>query len=90
MRRFGRRELLGGAALAGAAALGCGQKKDPYRIDKPPVPRVPGWRTGEERWVLSTCALCDADCGIKAQVESTQRSSPARPRPPGTDGLSMR
>jgi anaerobic selenocysteine-containing dehydrogenase len=68
MRRFGRRELLGGAALAGAAALGCGQKKDPYRIDKPPVPRVPGWRTGEERWVLSTCALCDAGCGIRVRV----------------------
>ncbi len=68
MSRFSRRELLGGAALAGAAALGCGQKKDPYRIDKPPVPRVPGWRTGEERWVLSTCALCEAGCGIKVRV----------------------
>jgi menaquinone reductase, molybdopterin-binding-like subunit len=68
MRRFGRRELLGGAALAGAAALGCGQKKDPYRIDKPPVPHAPGWRAGEERWVLSTCALCEAGCGIKVRV----------------------
>ena len=68
MSRLTRRELLGGAALAGAAALGCGQKKDPYRIDKPPVPHVPGWRTGEERWVLSTCALCEAGCGIKVRV----------------------
>ena len=68
MSRFSRRELLGGAVLAGAAALGCGQKKDLYRIDKPPVPRVPGWRAGEERWVLSTCALCDAGCGIKVRV----------------------
>jgi menaquinone reductase, molybdopterin-binding-like subunit len=68
MSRFSRRELLGGAALAGAVALGCGRKKDPYRIDKPPVPRVPGWRAGEERWVLSTCALCDAGCGIKVRV----------------------
>ena len=49
-------------------ALGCGRKKDAYRIDKPPVPRVPGWRAGEERWVLSTCALCDAGCGIKVRV----------------------
>jgi anaerobic selenocysteine-containing dehydrogenase len=58
---------LSGAALAGAAALGCGQKKDPYRIEKPPVPgsRV---RAGEEHWVLSTCALCDAGCGIKVRV----------------------
>ena len=68
MSRFSRRELLGGAALAGVAALGCGQKKDPYRIDKPPVPRAAGWRAGEERWVLSTCALCDAGCGIKVRV----------------------
>jgi len=65
---LGRRELLGSAALAGAALLGCRPKKDPYRIDKPPVPRVPGWRTGEERWVLSTCALCEAACGIKVRV----------------------
>ena len=68
MRRFGRRELLGGAALAGAAALGCGQKRDAYHIDKPPVPRVPGWRAGEERWVLSTCAMCEASCGIRVRV----------------------
>ena len=67
MSRFGRRELLGGA-LVGAAALGCRRGQDPYRIDKPPVPRVPGWRVGEERWVLSTCALCEAGCGIKVRV----------------------
>ena len=67
MSGFGRRELLGGAALAGAAALGCVQKRDPYRIDKPPVPGGRG-RAGEERWVLSTCALCDAGCGIKVRV----------------------
>jgi anaerobic selenocysteine-containing dehydrogenase len=67
MSRFSRRELLSGAALAGAAALGCGQKKDPYRIEKPPVPGSRG-RVGEERWVLSTCTLCDAGCGIKVRV----------------------
>jgi anaerobic selenocysteine-containing dehydrogenase len=67
MSRFSRRELLGGAALAGAAALGCGQKKDPYRIDKPAVPGSRG-RPGEERWVLSTCALCEAGCGVKVRV----------------------
>jgi anaerobic selenocysteine-containing dehydrogenase len=67
MSRFGRRELLSGAALAGAAALGCRRGKDPYRIDKPSVPGGRG-RAGEERWVLSTCALCDADCGIKVRV----------------------
>jgi anaerobic selenocysteine-containing dehydrogenase len=65
MSRFRRRELLGGAALAGAAALGCRPGKDRYRIDKPPLP---GSRPGEERWVLSTCALCDAGCGIKVRV----------------------
>lgn len=68
MSRFSRREILSGAALAGAAALGCRQARDPYRIDKPPVPRTAGWRVGEERWVLSTCALCDAGCGIKVRV----------------------
>jgi anaerobic selenocysteine-containing dehydrogenase len=68
MSRFGRRELLGGAALAGAAALGCRRSRDPYRIDKPPVPGGRGGRAGEERWVLSTCALCDAGCGIKVRV----------------------
>jgi Anaerobic dehydrogenases, typically selenocysteine-containing len=67
MSRFSRRELLGGAALAGAAALGCSQKKDPYRIEKPSVPGSRG-RVGEERWVLSTCALCEAGCGIKVRV----------------------
>lgn len=65
MSRFGRRELLTGAALAGVAALGCRPGKDRYRIDKPPLP---GSRPGEERWVLSTCALCDAGCGIKVRV----------------------
>ncbi|MGB8299293.1 MAG: molybdopterin-dependent oxidoreductase [Polyangia bacterium] len=65
MSRFGRRELLGGAALAGAAAWGCRPGKDRYRIDKPPLP---GSRPGEERWVLSTCALCNAGCGIKVRV----------------------
>ena len=68
MNRFGRRELLSGAALAGVAALGCRQGRDPYRIDKPPVPGSREGRVGEERWVLSTCALCEAACGIKVRV----------------------
>ena len=67
MSRFGRRELLSGAALVGAAALGCRPDKDPYRIDKPSVPGDRA-RAGEERWVLSTCVLCDAGCGIKVRV----------------------
>ena len=68
MNRFGRRELLSGAALAGVAALGCRQGRDPYRIDKPVVPNIREGRVGEERWVLSTCGLCEAGCGIKVRV----------------------
>jgi len=66
MSRIGRREFLGGAALAGAAALGCRRGRDPYRIEKPPVSG--SGRAGEERWVLSTCGLCEAGCGIKVRV----------------------
>jgi menaquinone reductase, molybdopterin-binding-like subunit len=68
MSKFGRRELLSGAALAGVAALGCRQGRDPYRIDKPAVLGGQEGRVGEERWVLSTCALCEAGCGIKVRV----------------------
>ena len=63
---LGRRDLLG--ALAGAALLGCKPKKDPYDVRKPALRDGRGWRAGEERWVLSTCALCDAGCGIKVRV----------------------
>jgi len=68
MSRFGRRELLRGAVLAGATAFGCRRSKDPYRVDKPPVPGGRGGRAGEECWVLSICGLCDASCGIKVRV----------------------
>jgi menaquinone reductase, molybdopterin-binding-like subunit len=61
-----RREVLG-AALAGAALLGC-RKKAPTRISKPALREARGWRAGEERWVLSTCTLCEAGCGIKVRV----------------------
>ena len=54
--------------MAGVAALGCRQGRDPYRIDKPAVPNIREGRVGEERWVLSTCALCEAGCGIKVRV----------------------
>jgi menaquinone reductase, molybdopterin-binding-like subunit len=63
-----RRQVLGGAALASAALLGCGMKPDPYRIEKPALRTNRGWHPGEERWVLSTCTLCEAGCGIKVRV----------------------
>lgn len=63
----GRREVLG-AALAGAALLGCRKKPDATRISKPPLRDVRGWRAGEQRWVPTTCTLCEAGCGIKVRV----------------------
>lgn len=63
----GRREVLG-AALAGAALWGCGKKQDPTRIRKPALREIRGWRAGEERWLPSTCTLCEAGCGIRVRV----------------------
>ena len=59
-----RRQLLGGAAALGA---GCG-KKPAAPVAPTQVPGLKGWRVGEERWVPSTCGMCDAGCGIRVRV----------------------
>jgi len=73
MAELGRRGFLGAAgALAGAVACRTSQEstkaKDPYAVTKPPVPRERGARPGEERWVLTTCGLCRAGCGLRVRV----------------------
>jgi anaerobic selenocysteine-containing dehydrogenase len=70
MADLGRRGFLGAAgALAGAAACRTSQaSKDPYAATKPPVPLERGTRFGEERWVLTTCRLCRAGCGLRVRV----------------------
>ena len=67
MAEMDRRNFLGGAGLlAGLAA--CGPRRDPYAVEKPPVATGRGARTGSEEFVLSTCGLCHAGCGIRVRV----------------------
>ena len=68
--KLGRREFLGGAGLlaTAAAASGCRLHRDPYAVEKPPVPIERGLRIGSEKYVLTTCGLCQAGCGLRVRV----------------------
>jgi menaquinone reductase, molybdopterin-binding-like subunit len=68
MADLGRRRFIAGAGLAAGLVGGCRSSKDAYAPHKPEVPRAPGVRPGTERYVLSTCGLCDAGCGIRVRV----------------------
>jgi len=63
-----RRNFLGGAGLLAGVAAACGPRRDPYSIEKPPVPMGRDSRTDSESFVLSTCGLCHAGCGIRVRV----------------------
>jgi anaerobic selenocysteine-containing dehydrogenase len=70
MAKLGRRAFLGAAgALAGAGACRTSNRStDRYAVIKPAVPLERGTRPGEERWVLTTCGLCRAGCGLRVRV----------------------
>ena len=68
MASIGRRTFLGGAGLLAGAAAACRSHRDPYAIEKPPVPVPPNLRVGSETQVLTTCGLCQAGCGIRVRV----------------------
>ena len=68
MPDFGRRGFLGGAGLLAGVAAGCRARPDPYAAHKPPVPVERGLRMGSEKYVLSTCGLCPAACGLRVRV----------------------
>jgi len=68
MPDFGRRGFLGGAGLLAGVAAGCRVRPDPYTAHKPPVPVERGLRAGSEKYVLSTCGLCPAACGLRVRV----------------------
>lgn len=67
MADLGRRRFLGAAGLAAGTAA-CRKTGDSYAAHKPPVPIERGVRPGEERWVLTTCGLCRAGCGLRVRV----------------------
>ncbi|HEX7509201.1 MAG TPA: molybdopterin-dependent oxidoreductase, partial [Polyangia bacterium] len=68
MPDFGRRGFLGGAGLLAGVAAGCRPRRDPYAVDKPAVPVERGLRPGSESFVLTTCGLCQAGCGLRVRV----------------------
>jgi anaerobic selenocysteine-containing dehydrogenase len=68
MPDFGRRGFLGGAGLLAGLAAGCRARPDPYAAHKPPVPVERGLRAGSETYVLTTCGLCPAACGLRVRV----------------------
>ena len=68
MPDFGRRGFLGGAGLLAGVAAGCSPAKDPYAAEKPAAPVERGLRVGTERFVLTTCGLCQAGCGLRVRV----------------------
>lgn len=70
MADMDRRNFLGGAGLLAGLAAACGPRRDPYAAEKPPVPVGHGSRAGSEDFVVSTCGLCHASCGIRVRVVS--------------------
>jgi anaerobic selenocysteine-containing dehydrogenase len=68
MPDFGRRGFLGSAGLLASVAAGCRPRPDPYSAAKPPVPVERGQRPGSEKFVFTTCGLCQAGCGLRVRV----------------------
>jgi len=68
MPDFGRRGFLGGAGLLAGVAAGCRPSRDLYSVEKPIVPVERGLRRGSEAFVLTTCGLCQAACGLRVRV----------------------
>jgi anaerobic selenocysteine-containing dehydrogenase len=68
MPDLGRRGFLGGAGLLAGVAAGCRVRPDPYTANKPPIPVERGLRAGSEKYVLTTCGLCPAACGLRVRV----------------------
>ena len=68
MPDFGRRGFLGSAGLLAGLAAGCRPRQDPCTAQKPPVPVERGLRPGSEKFVFTTCGLCQAGCGLRVRV----------------------
>ena len=66
---LGRREFLklAGLSAAGAAVAGCSHE-DPFHLVKPEVPGGRDHAQGEETFVASACAQCEAACGVRVRV----------------------
>ena len=64
-----RRDLLkaSGALGLGVSLTGC-DGEDHFAPHKPPVPGSAGWMRGEERFVATSCAQCEAGCGVLVRV----------------------
>lgn len=67
MRRRDFLKTAGSAAAAGLAVSAC-SRKDPYLVEKPPVPGAETWTDGEERRINTVCGQCEAGCGIRVRV----------------------
>jgi len=67
--KLGRRTFLklAGAGATGAALAGC-HHEDPYALEKPKVPGASNFARGEEEWIASACAQCEAACGVRVRV----------------------
>ncbi len=68
MPDIGRRGFLSGAGLLASAVAGCRPSRDPYTAQKPPVPVERGLRPSSEKFVFTTCGLCQAGCGLRVRV----------------------
>jgi anaerobic selenocysteine-containing dehydrogenase len=66
--KFGRRGFLGSLGLLAGAVTGCRPRRDPYAAEKQPVPMERGLRPGTEKFVFTTCGLCQSGCGLRVRV----------------------